>query len=251
MDKPITQQRKLADINIEAIISELLKIPGIKIDREKFLRSSLDKKYPQEIIDKAIQETPAAAGLTTAEMNTIASAAITGETVGVTLVSAAAGSVGGIGMLASIPTDISQFFIHIIRIAQKLAYCYGWFDFSKEIDDETKNILILFIGIMLGDQVATKTISSIVQHLSPHLYKQLMRSALTKGTIYPIVKQVAKVSGFKMTKEVFAKGITGKIIPVIGAVVSGGITLASYLPMAKKLDKYLSSLSIASPDFFK
>lgn len=37
-----------------------------------------------------------------------------------------------------------------------------------------------------------------------------------------------------MTKSVFAKGIS-KVVPVIGGVVSGGLTLATMIPMGNRL----------------
>ncbi len=38
-----------------------------------------------------------------------------------------------------------------------------------------------------------------------------------------------------------------KAIPLVGAAVSGGLTFATYLPMAKRLKKHLSSLPLADP----
>ena len=43
-----------------------------------------------------------------------------------------------------------------------------------------------------------------------------------------------------MTKEIFAKGVS-KAIPVIGGVVSGGITLATLRPMGTRLANTLDS----------
>jgi len=53
-----------------------------------------------------------------------------------------------------------------------------------------------------------------------------------------------------MTKATFAKGI-GKVIPVVGAVASGGITFAIFKPMATRLKKYLAELPMASNEFYK
>lgn len=61
---------------------------------------------------------------------------------------------------------------------------------------------------------------------------------MTKTVIYPIVKQVAKWIGVKLTKESFAKGL-GKVIPIIGAAISGGLTYATFKPGAKRLQKVL------------
>ena len=44
--------------------------------------------------------------------------------------------------------------------------------------------------------------------------------------------------GYKLTKDSFAKGV-GKLIPVLGGVLSGGLTYATFRPGAKRLQKTL------------
>ena len=72
------------------------------------------------------------------------------------------------------------------------------------------------------------------------------QQALTKGTIYPIVKKVAAYLGVSMTKKLFAGGVA-KAIPVVGAVLAGSFTLATFLPMCKKLQKHLASMELTKP----
>ncbi|MGC5412430.1 hypothetical protein ACPXCX_53585, partial [Streptomyces sp. DT225] len=60
------------------------------------------------------------------------------------------------------------------------------------------------------------------------------------------VKKIAQHLGVSMTKQTFAKSVS-KAVPVVGAVVSGGFTFATFLPMAKRLKKHLSGLEIAEP----
>lgn len=52
-----------------------------------------------------------------------------------------------------------------------------------------------------------------------------------------------------MTKDVFAKGVS-KVIPIIGGVISGGVTLATYAPMCLKLKDYLVGLEVADPNTY-
>ena len=86
--------------------------------------------------------------------------------------------------------------------------------------------------------------------MAPTLCKKIAAKPLTKGFIYPIVKKVATMVGAKMTKDIFAKGVS-KIVPVIGGVASGGLTYVTYRPMANKLKKYLSGLEVADPQYYK
>ena len=78
---------------------------------------------------------------------------------------------------------------------------------------------------------------------------KLAQKALTKGAIYPIVKKVAVALGFRMTKDIFAKGVS-KVIPVLGGVASGGLTYLTYKPMAIKLRDHLATLKFADVDFY-
>ena len=61
---------------------------------------------------------------------------------------------------------------------------------------------------------------------------------MTKYAIYNISKQVAKWIGVKLTKDSFSRGVS-KVIPLIGAPISAGLTYWTFKPMANKLKKYL------------
>ena len=71
--------------------------------------------------------------------------------------------------------------------------------------------------------------------------------ALSKTGLYTIAKQIAKWLGISLTKQSFGKTIS-KIIPILGGILSGGITMATFMPMANKLKKYLSELPLAEDD---
>ncbi len=156
-------------------------------------------------------------------------------------------------MAGTVPADLAQYFAHVLRISQKLAYLYGWDHIfegtEEEIDDETKNLLILFVGVMFGANGATDAVAKISNQVAAAVAKKLPQKALTKGVVYPVVKKVAGYIGVKMTKDIFAKGVS-KVIPVIGGVISGGVTLAIYAPMCLKLKGYLAGLKVANPDSY-
>ena len=86
--------------------------------------------------------------------------------------------------------------------------------------------------------VANEAIQQLAQNFAKQIVKRLPKYALTKTVIYPIVKQVAKWIGVKLTKESFAKGL-GKVVPLLGGVISGGLTYITFRPGAKKLKKTL------------
>ena len=243
----------MENIKFESVLVESAKLPMVKIDRELFLRKELRGRYNQETVEKAIQYNPAYAGINVEDINKIAKSCIAVETRKVTALSAAAGLPGGFAMIGTIPADIAQYFGHILRMLQKLIYLYGCSDLnihSKELNEETKNSLTLFAGIMFGVEGAVNTINKLADQVARQLVKKLPQKALTKGAIYPIVKKVATLLGVKMTKQIFAKGVA-KVVPVLGAVTSGGLTFATFKPMAEKLRKHLASGELASVEYYK
>ncbi|MFJ9594648.1 hypothetical protein ACIRS3_17995 [Streptomyces virginiae] len=225
-------------------------LPGVRINREAYLRQALGRHCSEEQIRQAIEETPAAAGIPSEVLDKAANDSISYETTKASALSAGAGIPGLLFLPATVPADVAQYFGHMLRIAQKLAYLYSWPDlFSGEnddIDDATKGVLTLFIGVMFGTQSANAAVGKVAGLMSKQVAKKLPQKALTQGVIYPIVKKVAGYLGVQMTKQTFAKTVS-KAIPVVGAVVSGGLTLATYLPMAKRLKKHLSGLDLTKP----
>lgn len=238
----------------EMILHSAMELPGIRINRADFLKKELSKYFENDVVEKAIKTNPAQAGISVKNLDRISQNCIAYETTKVTALSAASGIPGGIAMAATVPADIVQYFGHIIRILQKLAYLYGWSDLFRNgndgFDDETSNQLILFIGIMFGVNAANSVITKISYSAAAKVEKTLLSKALTHGTVYPIVKNVSTKIGIKMTTSIFSKSV-GKAIPFIGAAVSGGLTLSTFLPMSNKLKKYLITLPTASVEYYK
>ena len=168
-------------------------------------------------------------------------------------ISAALGAPGGLAMAATIPADIAQYYGYMLRATQKLLYLYGFPEINVEeegnkFDTETINILIICFGVMYGAAGANNALKSIAKALGAGVEKQLMKKALTKGTIYPIVKSVAKWFNVKMTKEVFA-GFFKKSIPLLGGVIGGGITYLSFKPCCVKLKNSLKDTRLSNKDY--
>ncbi|MFI6226150.1 hypothetical protein ACIBCR_02385 [Micromonospora echinospora] len=224
-------------------------LPGVRIDRADYLRSALARHCSEEQIRVAIDDSPAAAGIPLDLLDRLADDSIRYEAAKASAISAAAGIPGFVFMAATVPADLAQYLGHMLRVAQKLAYLYSWPDLlsgdADDLDDATKGVLTLFVGVMFGAQSANTAVGQVAGMLSKQALKRLPRQALTKGVIYPVVKKVAGYLGARMTTQTFASAVS-KAIPVIGAVVSGGITLATFLPMAKKLKSHLSGLELTT-----
>ena len=241
------------EIDIEDVIIKGLRIPGIKIKREEFLRKELFKRYPQDVIDIAVAESPMKAKIPVKEIDKIADDVIKFERNFVSGISAVLGVPGGWAMVATIPADIAQYYGYLLRATQKLLYLYGFPEIDTEedgnkFDDGTMNTLIICFGVMYGTAGANNALKAMAKALGVGVEKQLLNKALTKGTIYPIVKSVAKWFGVKMTKEVFA-GFFKKAIPIVGGVLGGGITYLSFKPCCDKLKKSLQDTILSNPHY--
>lgn len=227
------------EVDIEDFIIHGLRTPGIGINRASFLRAELQKKYPKETIDLVVEKNPAQAGITVEEVDKLADHVIAYERNCVTGISTALGMPGGAAMVATIPTDMIQYYGFMLRAAQKLLYLYGFPEINVQendnvFDSETLNMLTLCLGVMFGVAGANQALRVIANALAKGVEKKLLRAALTKGTIYPIVKSIAKWFGVNMTKKVFA-GFFKKAIPIVGGAIGGTITFFSFAPCCNKL----------------
>ncbi|MCL2357780.1 MAG: EcsC family protein [Defluviitaleaceae bacterium] len=245
--KALTTETNMFEETLRAVI----RWPGIRIDREQFLRKQLSKYCEDELVDKAIEASPAKAGISPKIVDRIATSSINRETTQVTALSAAAGTAGFIAMIGTVPADLAQFCAHILRITQKLAYLYGWKDIfqdGEDLDDETANQLIIFIGVMFGVSVANGALKKIAILAVQNSSRQAMQRALAQTAIFTVVRQVLAYIGVNLSAKTFAK-VVAKTIPIIGAFASGGMTLIMFKPMSHRLKKYLSKLPPAIANY--
>ena len=249
---PVGQNREIENSGSKftQVLDAAAKLPGVRINRAAYLRAALKRHCTEEQIERAVAESPAAAGISIKVITAAANDSIVYETAKATTLSAAAGIPGGFAMIGTVPADLVQYFGHVLRMAQKLAYIYSWPDLFADdgdgLDDATEGILTLFVGVMFGVQLAQTGVMKVSTVIAGQVLKKLPQKALTQGAIYPVVKRVAAYLGVSMTKQLFAGGIA-KIIPVVGAVFSGGLTLATFLPMSKRLQRHLASLELTKP----
>jgi hypothetical protein len=146
-------------------------------------------------------------------------------------------------MAATLPADILQFYLQAFILLQKLMFLYGqwdddFFDSVGEMTEDARNVTIVYIGYMLGVEAATKVVGNIVAKATSRgfIIKTLIKSALGREMIIKIVRAI----GIKSTAKAVSAG--SKAIPILGAVVSGGITLISFAPMANRLKVTLSKM---------
>ena len=231
------EEKKEGALSLTSIVTTAIQLPGVKVNRDAFLREQF-KDAPEEALAVILEKGPVAAGCKRKLLEKKATALINSWTLKSTGMSFVAGIPGGLAMAATIPADMMQFYAVALRLAQELAYLYGESDlWQGDVLDGEKvhNQLILYCGVMLGASGAAQTVRVVSSALAQRAIIDLPKKALTKNFIFRIVKSITKkVFGKTLTKSAFGAAL-GKAIPVVGGVISGGITFASMKPMGKRL----------------
>ena len=226
-------------------LKKVVRFPGVRINRDEFLRQELAKlRASEEVIERALATSPALAGVPLLALDTLADETITYETNKSAALSFAAGLPGGFAMLGTIPADLMQYYAHALRIMQKLAYLYGWRDLLADVDedDEMLGVLAVFFGVMLGVGGAAQSLTAFARIAAKTAYqKHVTKRALMSITWYPVVKYSLRVIGINITKSSFTKGAS-KIVPVIGGFVSSGLTFMALQTQSARLKGHLREL---------
>ena len=233
------------------IMKRAASLKVVKIDRGEFLRTTLKKYCPEVDASAAVKTSPIEAGVAPRDLDEIALNVIDFETKKCAGLSFLAGIPGGVALAGTVPADLAQYFAHVMRVEQKLAYLYGWQTFlnpDDEVDDETLMKLIVLMGIMLEVGGVANSVTKFATDVAQKsIAKTIERQALTKTFFYTPMKKVLRVLGVNLTKQTFAKGVS-KVVPVVGGVVSGGLTYTSFKPGAERLRRYLRELPTSGID---
>ena len=238
--QPEVEQRALD------FLAKVVRVPGVRVNREEFLRQELRKLHlSDDVIARAIDSNPLHAGVSLTAIDRLAEEAISYETNKAAAISFVAGIPGGFAMLGTIPADLMQYYAHALRIMQKLAYLYGWGELlpdGRDADDDTLGVLAVFFGVMLGVGGAAQSLTAFARVAAKTAYQnRATKRALMSITWYPVVKHSLRLIGINITKSTAAKGFS-KIVPVIGGVVSSGLTFMSLQSQSSRLKKHLREL---------
>ena len=220
------------------VLSTSLKLPFVKVDRDEFLTKELSKFCtPMEVITALNEGTLGV--LSKKEIDKLANQCISYHLTMVCGTSALMGLPGGWWMAGTIPTDLTQFYGHILSLMQKLIYLYGWpalTDANNQLDDESINIMTLFVGAMMGNKMAVEALNKVAIQVGTKAGVKISETVVAQYVI-----KIAQWIGVSMTKESFAKGM-GKVLPLVGAPISATITYYTFRPMARRLKKHLDEL---------
>ena len=223
----------------DKVMTSALNLSGMTIDRKTFLKGVLSMYCNANNLDEAIESPTKFVDMRI--LDKIADACISNHCKIASATSFAAGLPGGWAMLATIPADIAQYYGHVLALAQKFAYIYGIPSLTDEygkLNESARDILTVFVGVMMGSEMANKVVGKVCKDLAIQAAKRIPQMGLTKTAYYPVIKEICKWVGVRMTTKTFGQGV-GKLIPVIGGLISAGITATSFSASAKRLKKSL------------
>lgn len=230
--------------SLENVISTALQVPGVKVNRTGFLAEEFQNE-PQDRLNQILQVGPVEAGCSQKQLHKLASSLVLKRTAQSSSISFVAGLPGGLAMAATIPADLLQFYAMALRLAQEISYLYGATSLwdGDHIDEEkVQSQLILYCGVMFGVSGASALLKTTSAALSKTLPKTIIGAGLVRGAAsktavgaaFKIIQKISAALGQKLTVKAFASA-AGKAIPVIGGVISGGMTFAFMKPMGMRL----------------
>ena len=239
-------QQSEAEQRALEFLAKVVRVPGVRVNRDEFLRQELRKlRMDEDAIARAIDSNPLLAGVALTEIDRLAEDAISYETNKSAAISFVAGIPGGFAMLGTIPADLIQYYVHALRIMQKLAYLYGWGELlpdGRDADDDTLGVLAVFFGVMLGVGGAAQSLTAFARVAAKTAYQNhATKRALMSITWYPVVKHSLRLIGINITKSTAAKGFS-KIVPVIGGFVSSGLTFMALQSQSALLKEHLREI---------
>ena len=220
------------DLLVQAVL-----VPGVRIDREGYLREALHRHRQCEV-DAAVATSPADAGVSVRELHRLAGKSLGKEARRTTVLSFAAGIPGGAAAAATIPADMVQLYGHLLRAVQMLSYLYGWRDTCHieegEMSEATRRALVLFLGVMAGDERADEELA----RLAPLRERDGVRTALLSSDA---MREVSDSLGARMAQRVAGQAV-GKAVPIAGAVISGTMSYGGFSDMWKRLRHVLDGI---------
>lgn len=215
-------------------IGAVANLPIVRVDREAFLRKQF---AGDEHLDVILRDGPTMV-YTAESLRQKADSIIKNSTAKTSAASFAAGLPSNpVVMVAAGGADVVQYFGFSINLAQQIAYLFGedeLFDGGGNLSEAAQIRVIAYLGVMLGAAGAAGLVVQTSKQAGAVMGKKVAAQALTKTTWYPLVKKVGALVGQKITKKTVEKTIT-KAVPVLGGLVSGGLTYVTFRPMGGRL----------------
>ncbi|GAB3127523.1 hypothetical protein GCM10027289_05030 [Tsukamurella serpentis] len=221
-------------------VGAVANLPVVRVDREAFLHKQFSgSPHLQVILEQGPQTV-----YTVDSLRRKARTVVKDSAAKTSLASFATGLPGNPAiMVAAGSADVAQYFAFAINLSQKIAYLFGedeLFDGGgADLSEAAQVRIIAYLGAMFGASGAAALVSQTSKVAGANVGKKVAAQALTKTAWYPLVKKVGALVGKQVTKKTVEKTIT-KAVPVVGGVISGGLTYATFRPMGHRLADVLA-----------
>ena len=215
-------------------VGAVAKLPVVRVDRGTFLRKHFGSSPHLAVILERGPQAVYSVDSLRQKADTLIKNSVTKTSVA----SFAAGLPGNPAV--AIPAggaDVAQYFGFAINLAQQLAYLFGeddLFEGGGELSEAAQMRVVAYLGAMFGAAGAGALITKTSRAVGVNLGKKVAAQALTKTTWYPLVKKIGALIGKQVTKKTVEKTIT-KALPIVGGVISGGLTYVTFGPMGRRL----------------
>lgn len=225
------------------IINGAMKVPGVRVDRESFLRKELKGKVPDYVVESAIADGTKTAGVPVELIEKLAKNAINSKALLTVTASFVSGLPGGlIGLLGGSSVDVVQYYANFLNLAQKLMYLYGYSDIN-ELDSSQEEIMVVVMGVASGVEVANAFLKRILTENAGKIAEGIIAKQASRSTLKIVSGRVmvslGQKSATRIGEEQVVK-IVGKAVPVVSGILSGAISAFTFKPMAKRLNKSLN-----------
>lgn len=234
-------------MDITTLILNAVDNPATRVDREQFLREIMFAYKPNmtQIEQQNFLNNPVRAiGIN--EINYIADKIIKNSVWKTTGLSFLAGLPGGVLGIAAAAPDIAQNLCYYIILSQKLAYIYGvnFYETNISSSEYRNSSALLCLGFMFDvdnvDALIQKILDSAWKNSGKEIVEYLMKTA---G--YVLARKILTNLGERLAQK-GASNILGKAVPIMGGLLSGSMTFASFKKsasdMQQKLIKYNEDL---------
>ena len=246
-----------SSLTAENILLKAMKVPGVRIDRDRFLRKELSLFFPEDTVGRAIAFNPAAAGIPKEKISGIAQGLINREAnqvTGFSVLASLPGSALPAAVAGAVTADIVAYFSHVLRVIQELAYLYGFEDFGlneedpdeQGIDPDKMDQIMVFLGVMFGIRGSGPVLEKLAGFMAKHTAKKLVKHTLKKSVVIPGTEKIIAGIGIKLTKQMLADAVASAI-PVAGSVVSGLLMYTLFKPRCMKLKRKLKDCPLCDP----
>lgn len=228
------------------LLRAVLRIPGVAVDREEFLRRELGESCPRETVDEAVAFNPAKAGVSKELINKLSADVVSYETINATSLSALVSLPGGPWALGAAAADMVSYFAFVLRAVQELAYLCGFGQFEIEENSETVEQLMLFVGTMFDVQGASVALELAADVLADRMVKQ----AAERSLLLPLITRIGEAIGTHVTRHMLADTLASAV-PLLGGALSGGLTYLLFKPGCVKLREQLMSYDLCDPEYYR